>query len=309
MVAIPESPKGPTVYVVGERPIEPDFRSLIERGMKSLKIEACAIENLQTTPDVSAADRGAILEFLQDEYNARGAFVAGQASQFLDEASDAYDEIDDACLLLGEVGVIARRPGRLRAAAPRLEAAMRTMDRMLPADTAELLIFGAGPDARAVAAAVSLGNCNARPKKVTIASTDAKGLADVRQRIEGRTRQGELEVRHVESHLEHDRLLALMPPGSAVINASQAEYGGNAAVGDAALFPAQSTVCDLLAPAGKSRLLAEAVQQRSASELTLHDRRIYTLERRIAILQAMFGAEAQDSQLSALRKNIEKLDA
>lgn len=79
MVAIPESPKGPTVYVVGERPIEPDFRSLIERGMKSLKIEACTIENLQTTPDVSAADRGAILEFLQDEYNARGAFVAGKS--------------------------------------------------------------------------------------------------------------------------------------------------------------------------------------------------------------------------------------
>jgi len=305
MVAIPESPKGPTVYVVGERPIDPQFRSLIELGMTSLKIEPCAIEDLQTAPDVSAADRGAILEFLQDEYNARGAFIAGQSPQFLDEASDAYDAIDDACLLLGEVGVVVREPGRLRATAPRLAAAVRTANRILPDDTQELLILGAGPDARAVAAAISTGACKARPKKVTIASTDAKGLADVRQHIEGRVDNVELEIRHVESHMEHDRLLALMPPHSAVINASQAEYGNNAAVGDAALFPAQSVVCDLLAPAGKSRILAEAVQQRGASELTIHDGRIYTLERRVAILQTMFGADASDTQLSALRKGVE----
>ncbi|GEM_PF-1018063 len=309
MVTIPSSPKGPTVYVVGEQPVDDAFRSLIELGMKTLNAESCAIESLQTAPDVNPADRSSILEFLQDEYNARGALIAGQSPQFLDEASDAYDEIDDACLLLGEVGVIVREPGRLRAMAPRLKAAIRTVDRLLPGDTAELLILGAGPDARAVAAAISTGACKARPKKVTIASTDAKGLADVRQHIESRVdKKIVLEIRHVESHMEHDRLLALMPPRSAVINASQTEYGNNAAVGDAALFPAQSVVCDLLAPAGKSRILAEAVQQRSASNLTLHDGRIYTLERRFAILQTMFGADANEAQLAALREGVEKLD-
>lgn len=309
MVAIPDSPKGPTVYVVGEQPVDDIFRSLIELGMKALEAEPCAIESLQTAPDVSAADRSAILEFLQDEYNARGAFVAGQSPQFLDEASDAYDEIDDACLLLGEVGVIVREPGLLRAMAPRLDSAIRTADRILPGNTQELLILGAGPDARAVAAAISTGSCKPRPKKVTIASTDAKGLADVRRHIESRVdKKIELEIRHVESHLEHDRLLALMPPQSAVINASQTEYGNTAAVGDAALFPAQSVICDLLAPAGKSRILAEAAQQRSASNLTLHDGRTYTLERRIAILQTMFGADAGEAQLAALREDVEKLD-
>ena len=309
MVMIPTSPKGPTVYVVGERSDDGALRSLIEIALKALKTGPCNIEELQTAPNVSDADRGAILEFLQDEYNARGAFIAGQASQFLDEASDAYDEIDDSCLLLGEVGVVVRRPGQLRAAAPRLEAATLAADQIFPADTPELLILGAGPDARAVAAAITMGACNARPQKVTIASTDAKGLADVRQRIADQVKQGELEIRHVESPTEHDRLLALMPPRSAVIDASRSEYGANAAVGSAALFPTQGIICDLLSPAGKSRILAEAVQQRSASELTIHDDRIYTLERRVAILQTMFGDEATDAQRSALRNGIEKLDA
>jgi shikimate 5-dehydrogenase len=308
MVSIPTSPKGPTVYIVGESPGNTQLRPLVEIALKTLKFGSCAIEELQTAPDVSAADRGEILEFLQDEYNARGAFIAGQASQFLDEASDAYDEIDDACRLLGEVGVVVRRPGLLRAAAPRLEAATCTIDRILPKGTPELLILGANPDARAVAAAITMGACKARPDKVTIASTDAKGLADVRQRIADQVTQGELEIRHVESPAEHDRLLALMPPQSAVIDASQSEYGANAAVGSAALFPVQGIVCDMLSPAGKSRILAEAVQQRSASELTIHDGRIYTLERRIAILQTVFADDATDTQRGALRKALEKFD-
>ncbi|MEP4886576.1 MAG: hypothetical protein ABJ215_09405, partial [Alphaproteobacteria bacterium] len=275
MVTIPSSPKGPAVYVVGERQVDATFRTLIELCLKTLKSGPCDVEAVVTAADVSPADRSAILEFLQDEYNARGAFITGQESQFLDESSDAYDEIDDASLLLGEVGVVVRQPGQLRAAAPRLDAAVRAANRILPGDTPEILILGAGPDARAVAAAVATGACDAKPQKVTIASTDSKGLADVRQRIENRVNQGELEIRHVESPTEHDRLLALLPPRSAVINASEGEYGTNAAVGSAALFPAQSVVCDLLAPAGRSRLLAEAVQQRSASELKIHDGRIY----------------------------------
>jgi hypothetical protein len=43
--------------------------------------------------------------------------------------------------------------------------------------------------------------------------------------------------------------------------------------------------------------------------LTIHDSRIYTLERRVAMKQTMFGTEATDAQLSALRKAIEHLDA
>ncbi|MDA0785109.1 MAG: hypothetical protein O3B37_02365 [Proteobacteria bacterium] len=308
MITIPTSPKGPTVYVLGALPGGAPFQSLIETALDTLNVGPCEISDLVTAPDVSLADRSAILEFLQDEYNARGAFIAGLAPQFLDEASDAYDDIDDACLILGEVGVIVRQPGRLRAAAPRLEAATRAIDRILPRETPELLILGSGPDARAVAAAVSMGACNARPSKVTIASTDAKGLADVRQRIESRVKQGELEIRHVENPTEHDRLLALMPPRSAVIDASLTEYGVNAVVGSAALFPTQGIVCDLLSPAGKSRILAEAVQQRGASELTIHDARIYTHERRIALMQTMFGADASAAQLKALREHAEKLD-
>jgi len=306
MVSIPEAPNGPTVYVVGDKDADAAFGPLIDIAKKTFKTGPCEIESVPATGEITDAERSAFLEFLQDEYNAHGAFIVGLASRFLDEASDAYDEIDDACLLLGEVGVVVRRPGELRATAPRLRAATATLDRLLPKDTPEVLILGAGLDARAVAAALSTGACDARPAKMTIASTDAKGLADVRQRIETRVEQGSLEVRHVAGPAEHDRLLALMPPRSAVIGASIGEYGTGMVSAGAALFPTGSIVCDLLSPAGKSRILAEAVQQRGAAELVIHDSRVYTIERRIAILEAMFGADATGAQRGALRKALEK---
>lgn len=309
MVTIPASPKEPTVFVIGEKPATPLFRSIIEAGIKAFKAEACKIENLAINPDISAADRSAILEFLQDEYNARGAFVVEHAPDFFVDARDAYDEVDNACNLLGEVGVIIRSPGQLRAAAPRLVSAIRAIDRILPADTEELLILGAGPDARAMTAAVSMGECAARPSKVTIASTDAKGLADVRLRIADLVKNTQLEIRHVESHSDHDRLLALMPPRSAVFSASLTEDANRSVVGDAAIFPAESIVCDMLAPFGKSKFLAEAVRQRSTSELTVLDGSTYASERRVAILQTMFGTEADSRQTETLRKALGKLES
>lgn len=301
MVTIPAAPEGPTVYVVGEQPVDDGFRILIGIALKSLKAGACDVQSIRTGPEPGPGDRGTILEFLQDEYNARGAFIVGQSPQFLDESSDAYDEIDDACRLLGEVGVIFRQPGLLGAATVKL-------DRLVPADTPETLILGAGTNARALAAAITTGVCAATPEKVTIASRDAKGLADVRQRISERVSQGQLEVRNIEDPSEHDRLLALMPPRSAVLNASIDAYGMAPTAGGAVLFPGECIVADLLSPAGSSRLLAEADQQRVASSLTLHNARTYALERRFAILEAMFGADASAAQRGALRKALEKHD-
>jgi shikimate 5-dehydrogenase len=304
LIDLPAAPKGPTVYVVSETPGDPGFRSLIASGITALGAGPCDIADIVIGPDPSPADRAAILQFLQDEYNARGAFIFGHATEFFHERADGYDSRDEACRRLGEVGVIVRAPGELRATAPRLAAATAAAQAVLPARTAELLILGAGPDARAFAAAVASGAAGARPAKITLSSIDAKDLAEVRKRLTGDGQALPVEIRHVENAGEHDRLLALMPPGSAIVSAHDDPTASP--VGAAALFPHQSTVCDLLAPLGASRLLAEAARPRAASELVIHDSTPYRTERAFAILHKMFGAEASDRQEAALRKAIEK---
>ncbi len=304
MVSLPKAPESPTVYVIVERECESGFRAAIGAGIMALGRGPCAIEDMPVGPAPSPDDRAQILEFLQDSYNAVGAFVAGQSPAFFDERPDAYDDIDDACTLLGEVGVIVRVPGALRATAPRLAAATRAADRILPKSTREVLVFGSGPDARALAAALGSGATHAKPAKITLAGNNATGLAMARQYPGDALPDGLLEIRHIGSTAENDRLLALMPPGSAVVRAIDEDDERETGVGAASLYPEGSVIWDMLSPATGSPFLASAVRQRDADNLTLSDRTAYHEERRFAVLETMFGAEASDAAKKKLRKAI-----
>lgn len=79
MVSIPEAPNGPTVYVVGDKDAGAAFGPLVDIAKKSFKTGPCEIESLPATGEITDAERSAILEFLQDGYNARGAFIVGLA--------------------------------------------------------------------------------------------------------------------------------------------------------------------------------------------------------------------------------------
>ena len=309
MVTLPTSPKGPTVYVVTNTSAADAELQLIEAGIAALGCGPCEIEILPVGPALSESDRSAIHEFLQDTYNAHGAFIFGPDVAFFDETEAVYDVVDEACQVLGEVGLIVRNPGELRAAAPRLLAAVRATNRILPAKTSEVLILGAGPDARALAAALSRGMCGAKPEKITLASTDAAGLTIARNRLTENLPEGRLEIGHVDSASELDRLLALLPPDSAIVRSVNARETDISVTDSAVLFPTGAVIWDFLTPAAQSRFLAAAVPQRKTSTLTLSDGTAYSEESGIVALETMFGDEASDKALIRLREAIQSLSA
>lgn len=305
-IKLPPSPEGPTVYVISEKTADKALQNLIETGLSALDAGPCAIETIICDPTTSPHDRAQVFEFLQDTYNARGAFVDGHATEFFDAADQSYDVVDPSCVRLGEVGVIARSTGTLRAIAPRLTAAIRAADQTLPPQTTEVLIFGAGPDARALAAALSHHLTGARPAKVTLAGTDAAGLNMARQCLTADLPDGRLEIRHLDQPAEYDRQLALLPPHSAVIRAHGPNEVDLGASGSATLFPMNAVIWDLLHAFSQSRILAAAVPQRAAARLTLADTSAYRTERSLALLEAMFGGDASERDLARLRKAVSR---
>ncbi len=309
MVSLPTSPEGPTVYAIVSRQADPAIRALTEAGVAALGAGSCTVVDLPMGPAPTEADCLQVLEFLQDSYNARGAFVMEPARAFFDGRTDNFDVMDDACRLLGEVGTIVRVPGALQAAAPRLTAARRAADRILPADTSEVLVFGAGSDARALAAALGRDMCAARPAKVILASNHAAGLNSARQNLLGAMSDSELEIRHIEHAAENDRLLALLPPGSAIVRAPDATEQATMLSGSASLYPAGAVIWDMLSPASSSPFLGSAVRQREAAGLKLSDDSAYREEQRFAMIETMFGTDASDSALGKLRSAIRKLSS
>lgn len=308
VITLPPSPERPTVYVISEQTIDSTLRTLIEKGLGALRADQCEIETILLGPTSRPQEREQIFEFLQDAYNARGAFVVSHASEFFSDANTHFDVVDQNCGTLGEVGAIVRSPGQLRAMAPRLTAAIRATDKTLPADTTEALIFGAGPDARALARALSGHMTKAKPTKITLASTDAAGLHVARQRLTVDLPDGRLEIRHLDRPAEYDRQLALLPPNSVVVRAPSLNEVDLGATGSATLFPLNAVIWDLLGEASQSRFLTAAVPQRKAARLTLVDTHAYATERRFANLEAMFGADATERDLARLREVVSQRD-
>jgi hypothetical protein len=83
VATLPTSPKGPTVYVVTNTSAADAELQLIEAGIAALGCGPCEIEILPVGPALSESDRSAIHEFLQDTYNAHGAFIFGPDVAFL----------------------------------------------------------------------------------------------------------------------------------------------------------------------------------------------------------------------------------
>lgn len=260
------------MYVLAERQPEVDC-ALIAKIMAGLP-DAPAVAGIAAGASMSEADRRALLDFLLDEYNARATLVLAHGDALCQPGGAGFDGADPDCALAGEVGAIARIDGGLRAGLPRLAAAERAADEVLPQTVPEALVLGAGPDGVAFALALADGRCAAKPDRVTLAGADAKALSGLRERIADHPAAGCIELRHVAAPGEHDRLLALLPPGSAVVAAlGEARRPGavRSPLGGGALFPPNAIIWDLHAQDTATGLLAEAARQRRTSHLTLAD--------------------------------------
>jgi shikimate 5-dehydrogenase len=158
-----------------------------------------------------AMHRSAIRAIIEDPDAAGGLVTTHKVSVFA-RARDLFTGFDRDAETLGEVNCIVRRPGVLNGLATDTLTAGLAVDALLgdaPAPRATL-ILGAG--GAAVALAVNLFRERAATN-VILTDISAARLAHVRSLTPARC---EL----VASAADHDRLLASMPPGSLIVNAT-----------------------------------------------------------------------------------------
>ncbi len=97
-------------------------------------------------------------------------------------------------------------------------------------------------------------------------------MTNMRQRIIELPENRRPTLRHIESQLEHDQLVTLLPSGSLVVNATgPIDADTPSPVGDAALFPQNGLIWDLDAVGISSPFLDKARQQRYPHGLRLVD--------------------------------------
>lgn len=303
LVNFPSPPEKPTVYVVGAEVLPEGLIDVYPKWARRFGHRSTAFEPVAAPSEADAAEYQRFIDFLRDEYHAVGAIMVSNASTLFAHTRQMFDEVDDDAELLGEIGVVVRTPGTLTGLAPAKRAAQQAYEQIFGdgSNPPEALIIGATGPARALAVALSESD----KRRVCLTTLDGKSMTDMRQRVAELPEDKRPTLRHIESQIEHDRLVTLLPPGSLVVNATgPSDKDTPSPVGDAALFPQNGLIWDLDAVGISSPFLDKARQQRKPRGLRLADGPIFHQYQWFTAAAAIFGITPTQDDAVKLRKMI-----
>ncbi len=253
-----ETPRQPTFYFIGVTTARSAARRVFPVWMQTLGRPDVELVGLDFPLHDDPANYRACVEFLKREPLALGGLVTTHKIDLFAAAHDLFDELDPDAVALGEVSAIAKQ-GEVGAGVggTRLVGHVsdpisggESLDAMLGGGYfgrtgAQVLIFGAGGSAAALALHLLRKPDQAdRPDRLIVVNRSAPRLQRLETLIEPwRAALGaghDVPCRFVLNEDPHsnDQLLAGLPPGSIVINATgMGKDRPGSPVSDEAPFP------------------------------------------------------------------------
>jgi shikimate 5-dehydrogenase len=258
MARIFEPPQQPTFYFIGVTTAKSSARRVFPVWMQMLGRPDVQLVGLDFPLHDEPATYRACIEFLKREPMALGGLVTTHKIDLFDAARDLFDQLDPDAAALGEVSAIAKRPASgVQHQTQRLVGYVSdpisggdSLDAMIGGGYfgrtgAQVLIFGAGGSAAALALHLLRKPDPAdRPSQLIIVNRSAPRLQRMEKLIKPwRAAQPHgfaMPCRFVlnEDPYSNDQLLAELPPGSVVANATgMGKDRPGSPISDAAPFP------------------------------------------------------------------------
>ena len=232
------------------------------------------------------------VEDLAADHGVRGALVTAHKVDLFRHAADLFEEFDENARLCREVSCISKRGGGLVGHAKDPITAGRTLGEFLGPDWgasgARALCFGAGGAGTAIAVHLLRRE---HPPHLVVTDRDPERLAAVEAVVHELGREAEVRLEQVETSQESDALLAALPPGSLVVNATGlGKDAPGSPISDAAVFPERAIVWELNYR-GDLRFLEQARRRQEAQALDIHDGWRYFLHGWAEIVAEVFDLE------------------
>jgi shikimate 5-dehydrogenase len=225
--------------------------------------------------DASPETYRALVRDLRDDPGAWGALVTTHKMALFAATRDLFDEFDPLALTFGEVSSLAKRDGRLVGSAKDPITARRALEEIVDADHFQrtggaALVIGAGGAGNALT--YQLGIRTDSPSAVIAVGDSTQSLEHAAQlHRRGGIREDLTRYEYVKDPGELDAVLAALPDGSLVVNATgMGKDRPGSPLGDTARFPERAVVWEFNYR-GSLEFLAQARAQQERSELTVVD--------------------------------------
>jgi shikimate 5-dehydrogenase len=224
-----------------------------------------------------------------------GALITTHKIGVYQAAADLFAELDEFAALSGEISSVSKRDGRLIGHAKDPLTAGLALEEFLAPDHfastgGELLCLGAGGSGSAII--WYLTHRVDRPKRVVCTDVDPRRLAALR------TLGMDVDVRLVSGPA--DSLVAEMPPGSLVVNATGlGKDRPGSPVSNDVRFPAGGVVWEVNYR-GSLEFLASAAHRQAADGLTVVDGWRYFVHGWSQVIAEVFGVDLDPSVVERL---------
>lgn len=304
----------PTMEFIGVTTGQSSMMRIFPHWASILGISAAQLVGRDLPLDAAPAAYRRAVEQIRHDPLTVGALITTHKVALLAAARDLFDDLDADARLTEEVSGIAKRGGRVVGFARDPLSAGKALWPLLGPGYfrrtgAEALILGAGGAGAAIAVCLlGASDPEERPRRVTMLDRSAarlEALARIAQRLPGRASSA-LELRHAAPGLG-DELLAALPPGSLVVNATgMGKDLPGSPLADSAVFPERAVVWELNYR-GTLEFLNQARAQESRRGLLVEDGWRYFLHGWSEVIAGVFDLTVSPEQFAAMQAAAERL--
>lgn len=273
----------PTFYFIGVTTGKSSIMRIFPLWMRELGRPEVVIEGIDLRlHDDPEAYRRVVAQIKYDPMSL-GGLVTTHKIDLLEAARDMFEYLDPYAQLCGEVSSISKRNGALEGHAKDPISSGLSLDAMLGADYfartgGEVLCFGAGGSAVAIALHfINKQKVGDRPRRFVVVNRSLPRLERLRQMVAGLKTDIAFEYIHNEDAGRNDQLMAGMPAGSLVINATgMGKDRPGSPVTDAGLFPINGIAWELNYR-GELHFMHQALAQCATRGVRVEDGWLYFL--------------------------------
>ncbi|MCC7207721.1 MAG: shikimate dehydrogenase [Anaerolineae bacterium] len=254
-----------------------------------------------------------VVAAILDDPQVRGALITSHKIALLDATRDLFTGLGDDARLTGEVSCIVKRNGLLYGDATDPLTSGKAMNQFIPPDHwqrtgADVLCLGAGGSAAAITLNMLRRPPSEQPRRLIVVDVEPGRLAHVRALVE-MVGESALPVEYVHHTTpdQNDALLADLPAGSLVINATGMgkDRPGSPLMAHAR-FPAEGIVWELNYR-GALDFLHQAMAQATLRQLTVADGWEYFLIGWAEIVGRVFDVPITRAAFAQLAEAAEKV--
>ena len=251
------------------------------------------------------------VEQIRSDPLSMGALVTTHKINLLAAARDLFDELDPYARLCEEVSCISKREGRVIGHAKDPITAGRSLQALLGSGYfgrtgGEVLCLGAGGAGTAIS--VYLMGEQEPPGRIWMVDKSQESL-DALRRVHGRLGRSSTGIEYVENAdpATNDELLAGLPPGSLIVNATgMGKDVPGSPVTDGARFPQRSVVWELNYR-GNLDFLRQARRQERTRDLRVEDGWLYFLHGWSEVIAEVFHVELTPERFELLSAEAEAI--